>query len=101
MIKCKECLTLISNLETFFNRPLIDAKDWGVEGGGLIKPKKDIVKICQVCEKHISIFSLNNELKKGNFYAKLLQNCFAEISNSYYFMYHERPYFRLFTARKS
>lgn len=76
VLKCNECLRVVNNQTYFFDRPLIECKDWG----GLCKPGTDIVKICQVAEKKSNYYRLNNMLTGKNFYNSLLMSCIREIN---------------------
>lgn len=88
-VKCLTCIRNINCLEDFNDIALIICKDFGGPGGGLVKPKKDIVVICQIAEKEIAKFESNNQLKDDNFYHRLLTNCFQKISDNIFSKFFE------------
>lgn len=59
---CSTCTENLNILECYEDLDLIKCKDFGGHGGGLIKPKKDVVTICQIAEMQISLFEAENRL---------------------------------------
>ena len=78
-VKCISCIGGLNDLDTYAELSLISCKDWESNFGGLIKPKADIVHICQIAEKEVSMFEQENKLKKEYFYQDLMKKCFEKI----------------------
>lgn len=74
-IQCNLCLAEIDKLDACNSINLIQAKDWG----GLTKPKKDIVKICQLAEREIGLIK-SEGISKANIHAKIMVNTFRSIN---------------------
>lgn len=71
------CIESFNELPLYEHINLIECKDWG----GLVRPKEDVVLLCQIAEKEVSICEIENQLTKRNFYEILLEKCFKKINN--------------------
>lgn len=87
--KCSTCTESLNKLECYEDIGLIKCKDFGGPGGGLIKPKKDVVTICQIAEMQVSLYEAENRLKSVNFYKDLLMQCFQCISDDIFLNFFE------------
>ena len=94
-IKCASCIAGLNALEIYQDQSLILCKDWGGKKGGLIKPRTDVVLLCQIAEKKISMFELDNKLKDPFFYDQLLQECFKESSSGVFSTLYTDPEHKL------
>lgn len=77
MLKCYECLTALKNGENEQNTILIDLKQFS--GCSLTKPIKDIVTLCKIAEKQLSIYEHSQKLKQNSFFNKLIADCFRNV----------------------
>lgn len=80
-IKCSTCTENINTMESYHDISLVKCKDFSGLGGGLIKPKKDIVLICQIAEKVLASFECEDRLRNDNFYIDLMKMSFQKLPN--------------------
>lgn len=76
-LKCNECIACLNKSAAHENCTLIDRKEF--LKGLLIRPKKDIVKICKIAENFIFCLNDINEITKPNAHQRIISNCFKEI----------------------
>ena len=80
-MKCQLCIAGLDKLEVYSDLHLIEKKNWNSAFSGLVKPRAEIVKLCQIAEKNISEFNTNNNFS-NDFYNELLRKCFLSVSSS-------------------
>lgn len=98
--KCSTCTESLNKLECYDDLDLVKCKDFGGPGGGLIKPKKDVVTICQIAEMQVSLFKSENLLKSAYFYNELLTRSMLQCNSADIFLnlYDENNPVHIFTC---